>query len=341
MRLGNKPMQPFIFTLLCLTSLVSLVAFDAANARKRCACAQTIERGENFFSIKRSACAEIEYQEKSRHASAIERISKDKGKVTPKQIAKVATKKKQRYRLLQVPFSRPPNNSRYNLYALLSEPPECYSDTASWYAIFIRLLRRAYVDTGNVPPGSEYAIANALISNKQEILERGAQLGPDVIETLTLPEEQAEIFYKMLKGSSNSQSLLNFLHYEEKSLGHCKLNLIFMDPLLLEAVLDHPDAYRETSLLRDGIWEAVKRQEHAIQEHGQAAALELFKTRTDFRLELRDKMQLLLSRYDLLPLLNKKMFDYTLGSAGDYLFLVDPDTKAISRCRCPSKSIKL
>ncbi|SPN73933.1 hypothetical protein C10C_0790 [Chlamydia serpentis] len=334
-------MQPYIFTLLCLTSLVSLVAFDAANARKRCVCAQMIERSENFLSIKRSACAEIEYQERSRQTSAIEKISKDNGKVTPNQIAKVITKKKQKYRLLQVPFTRPPNNSRYNLYSLLSEAPEQYSNKTSWYSIFVRLLRHVYVDTGNVPPGSEYLVTDALISKKEEIIEGGPKLGPDIIETLTLPGKEAEILYKMLKGSSTSQPLLNFLHYEEKNLNQCKLNLIFMDPLLLEAVIDHPAAYQEISLLREGIWEAVKRQEHAIQEHGQAAALELFKTRTDFRLELRDKMQLLLSRYDLLPILNKKMFDYTLGSTGDYLFLVDPDSKAISRCRCPSKRIKL
>ncbi|AFS23209.1 hypothetical protein B600_1073 [Chlamydia psittaci VS225] len=58
-------------------------------------------------------------------------------------------------------------------------------------------------------------------------------------------------------------------------------------------------------------------------------------------MELRDKTQILLSQYDLLPLLNKKIFDFTLGNAGDYLYLIDPETGAVSRCRCSPKSNKL
>lgn len=334
-------MQPYIFTLLCLASLASLVAFDAANARKYSAYAQTIENHENFLTVRRAACAEVEYQEKIKKLAPIQKLPKDKETSTPNKVAQVATRKKQRYRLLKVPFSRPPNNSRYNLYALLTESPEEYNNPSSWYAIFVRLLKRAYVDPGIVPQGAEYAITNLLLSKKEEILEGASKYGPDILETLTLPTEEAEVFYTMLKGSPHAQSLLNFLHYEEKSLGGCKLNLIFMDPLLLEAVINHPLGCQELQSLRDGIWDAVKTQEEAIQQHGQAAALELFKTRTDFRLELRDKTQIILNQHGLVELLNKKLFDFTLGSAGDYLFLIDPQTKVVSRCRCSSKSSKL
>ncbi|WP_375793832.1 hypothetical protein O1W69_01900 [Chlamydia sp. 12-01] len=334
-------MQSYIFTLLCLASLVSMVSFDAVNARKRCVCSRIIENNENLFTAQRSACAEVEYQERSKKISAIEKISKDEEISSPKKTAKVATKKKRKYRLLKVPFSRPPNNSRFNLHALMQESPEYYADSASWHAIFIRLLKRVYVDTGCVPPGSEYAITEALLSKKAEILEGGKKFGPDVIETLTLPSQEADILYTMLRGSKTTQSLLNFLHYEEKAQGLIKLNLVFADPLLLEAVVDHPVAYQELEALRGGIWESVKRQEQSIQEHGEAAALELFKTRTDFRMELRDKTQVLLSQYDLLALLNKKVFDFTLGSAGDYIYLIDPETGAVSRCRCSPKSNKL
>ncbi|AAP05681.1 hypothetical protein [Chlamydia caviae] len=334
-------MQSYIFTLLCLASLVSMVSFDAVNARKRCVCSRIIENSETLFTAQRSACAEVEYQEKSKKISAIEKISKDEEISSAKKTAKVATRKKRKYRLLKVPFSRPPNNSRFNLYALMQESPEEYADPASWHAIFVRLLRRVYVDTGSVPPGSEYAITEALLSKRAEILEGGKMFGPDVIETLTLPSQEADILYTMLRGSKTTQSLLNFLHYEEKAQGLIKLNLIFADPLLLEAVVDHSVACQELEALRGGIWESVKRQEQSIQEHGEAAALELFKTRTDFRMELRDKTQVLLSQYDLLALLNKKVFDFTLGSAGDYIYLTDPETGAVSRCRCSSKSNKL
>ncbi|MEF9519629.1 hypothetical protein SBV45_01870 [Chlamydia crocodili] len=334
-------MQSYIFTLLCLTSLISMVSFDAVNARKRCVCSRIIESNENLFTAQRSACAEVEYQEKSKKISAVEKISKDEEIVSPKKTAKVATKKKRKYRLLKVPFSRPPNNSRFNLYALMQESPEHYADAASWHAIFVRLLKRVYVDTGCVPPGSEYAITEALLSKRAEILEGGKKFGADVIETLTLPSQEADTLYIMLRGSKKTQSLLNFLHYEEKSQGLIKVNLVFADSLLLEAIVDHPVACQELETFRGGIWESVKRQEQSIQEHGEAAALELFKTRTDFRMELRDKTQVLLSQYDLLPLLNKKIFDFTLGSAGDYIYLIDPETGAVSRCRCSPKSSKL
>ena len=158
-------MQPYIFTLLCLASLASLVAFDAANARKYSAYAQTIENHENFLTVRRAACAEVEYQEKLKKLAPIQKLPKDKETSTPNKVAQVATRKKQRYRLLKVPFSRPPNNSRYNLYALLTEPPEEYNNPSSWYAIFVRLLKRAYVDPGIVPQGAEYAITNLLLNH--------------------------------------------------------------------------------------------------------------------------------------------------------------------------------
>ncbi|CRH59108.1 Uncharacterised protein [Chlamydia trachomatis] len=75
----------------------------------------------------------------------------------------------------------------------------------------------------------------------------------------------------------------------------------------------------------------------AIKAYGQAAALEIFKTRTDFRTELQDKTQVILHRYDLLSLLNKKVFDYTLGTAGDYIFVVDPENEGVNRSRCVSR----
>ncbi|EPP36157.1 hypothetical protein CP10881SC42_0152 [Chlamydia avium] len=300
-----------------------------------------MESDENFLTAQRSACAEVEYQEKTKKIASVEKISKEVDSTVPKKIAKVATKRRRKYRLLNVPFSRPPNNSRFNLCALLQENPENYQDSASWHSIFIRLLRRVYVDTGCVPQGSEYVITEALLNKKEDIMQGGKKFGADVIETLTLPTHEAKILYTMLQGSKNVQPLLNFLHYEEKSQGYYKLNLVFMDPIFLEAVIDHPEAYKELESLRGGVWESVRRQEQSIQEHGEAAALELFKTRTDFRMELRDKTQILLSQYDLLPLLNKRIFDYTLGNAGDYIYLIHPETGIVSRCRCCSKTNKL
>lgn len=325
-------MQAYLFVLLCLTSLVSVVSFDAARARKHCLCVKISEGDEQLFSAQKSMHAEIAYRDKIKgQASSGEKES------IPKKTVNITTGKKHKLRLLSIPFSRPPNNSRFNLYAFLQESPEERANTVSWYAIFARLLKRVYVDAGQIPEGTEYKILEALLSKKEEILEGGSRLGEDTLSILTLPVTEAKLLYTILRGSKQAPSLLNFLCYEEKPKGYCKLNLLFADPLLLQAVVNHPEAYEKIRSAREEVWHAVKYQEQAIQEQGQAAALEFFKTRTDFRIELRDKIHILLSHYHLLDLLNKKLFDYTLGSAGDYAYLTHPETGEVIRSRCHSK----
>ncbi|EPP34511.1 hypothetical protein CP10139811_0664 [Chlamydia ibidis] len=330
-------MQSYMFTLLCLASLVSLVSFDAVNARKRHAYHIAIEKKESFLRAQHSACAEISYQNKVKRLNSGEKISKEKEVTSGDKFAKVSVTRKRKYRSLKVPFSQPPNNSRFNLYALLQESPEEYHNPVSWYSIFLRLLRLAYVDTQCIPPGTETKIIHSLLDRKAEIMEGAKVYGVDIIETLTLPLEEADLLYTVLKGSKKAQPLLNFLHYEEKQPKYCNLNLIFMDPLLLNAVVNHADAYRDIELCRRKIWDNVKMQEEMVKNSGQNAILDIFKTRTVFRAELQEKVQILLSRYDLLELAGSKVFDYTLGSAGDYIFLLDPDTGVPSRCLCQKK----
>lgn len=316
----------YIFTLLCLTSIVTMVSFDATTARKRCLCAQALDREENLFSMKKSLCADLKYKSQKTPAEKKEASSSRKEKT-------LQVKKKRRLRLLKVPFSRPPNNSRYNLYALLTEAPEKQKEDSSWHAIFLRLLTILYVDTGYIAKDAPKQLVSALLAQKDHILARAEQDGEEVLATLTLPEAEGRILYNLLRGTPKIPSLLHFVHYEKQQAP--KVNLLFASPEFLQAILVHPEAYQDILSLREQILSMAQHQEQEIQQQGQAAALDLFRTRTDFRMELRDRTQILLSQYNLLPILNKKIFDYTLGTEGNYFFLTDPETGIVHRCRCP------
>ncbi|WP_080141236.1 hypothetical protein [Chlamydia suis] len=324
----------FLFTLLCLTSLLTVVSLDAAGARRRVSYTQQVEKDEVVFSAQRSAISEVSYRDKNKRLSSL--MKREEGYSQEKERDSIIVRQK-RYRLLEVPFSRPPNNSRFNLHLFLKESPENYGDSLSAYAIFARLLHSLYVQSGVIPAGAEYRVMQALLDRKEIISTRARELGADCIETLVLPSEEAEWLYAMLKGAKGTRSLLHFLHYEEKNTNQGRLNLLFADPVILQAFVCDPNAYKELEQVRQEVWESARQQELAVKTYGQAAALEIFKTRTDFRTELQDKTQVILHRYNLLPLLNKKVFDYTLGSAGDYIFIVDPDNKEVARSRCVSR----
>lgn len=331
-------MQVYAVTLLCLTSLISIISFDAWCLRKRCEYVRVVERKEDFLTAQYSAYAESIYPDKVRSLASKVAITQSSQPSHEKKTVKISKKKKQQYRLLHVPFSRPPNHSRLNLYAFLSEQPDVREHSMSWYAIFSRLIKRVYVDTGHFPNEAPALVVNALLSKKEEILLAAQTLGEDSLSTIVFPGEVSDMIYRMLQGSDLYPSLLNFLQYEKKNAAQCKLNLFFMHSLLLEAVLNHPQAYRQIDALRKDILERVRYQEQEIQTYKQAAVLELFKTRTDFRKELQDQAQILLSQYDLLDVLNKKCFDYTLGSTGDYLFITNPYTHIDVRVKCSLKT---
>ncbi|MBQ8498939.1 hypothetical protein [Chlamydia sp.] len=324
----------FIFTLLCLTSLLTVVSFDAVGARKRIFYAKTLEKEEEMFSARESATSEIIYRGKNKRIASL--VKKEEHRVQNKERDSVTVRQK-RYRLLEVPFSRPPNNSRFNMYSFLKESPENYTDPASAYAIFARLLYTLYVQPGLIPQGAEYRVMHALLDQKDILIARARELGADSIETIVLPPEEAGWLYTMLKGTKTVRSLLHFLQYEEKNTNQGKLNLLFADPIILQAFINNSEAYVELERVRQEVWESARQQELAVKTYGQAAALEMFKTRTDFRVELQDKTQVILHRYDLLPLLNKKVFDYTLGTAGDFIFVMDPENERIIRSRCVSR----
>lgn len=326
-------MQVYMVTLLCLTSLISMVSLDAWYLRQRCSRLQTIERKEEFAIAKQSAYAETIYPDMVRQQStALKGLPVDyprKGKTI-----QILKKKKQAHRLLKVPFSRPPNNSRLNLMALFLEAPECRSEPSSWYAIFMRLLKRVYVDTGFFSEGDSYLVVQALLNKKEEILSGAQKWGEEVLATIVFDDSVQDIVYRMLQGSEQYPSLLNFLHYEKKTLNQSKINLFFAHPQLLEAVIHHQEAFQKICILRQEVWERVQQQEYKVQIKDPSLALEQFVTRTDFRKELQEKTQIILSEHNLLEVLNRKIFDYTLGSSGDYMFISDPYTQIESRVRC-------
>ena len=61
----------FLFTLLCLTSLLTVVSLDAAGARRRVSYTQQVEKDEVVFSAQRSAISEVSYRDKNKRLSSL------------------------------------------------------------------------------------------------------------------------------------------------------------------------------------------------------------------------------------------------------------------------------
>ncbi|WP_213358261.1 hypothetical protein [Chlamydiifrater phoenicopteri] len=332
-------MNAYLLTLLCLTSLIVVTTKDAVISRNQIILLRSSDYLEDIHSTARSALAEAKYSDYSKTVS-VPSIGRKKESIDTSKQPSSKSKKERKYSL-RVPFTRPPNNSRLNLYALLEETTEQRENLLSWYSIFLRFLNNAYVKTGVLNPGDEKFLVEALLEHKEKILQEAEEGVPDIIATLEFGDPTLQrCWYQMLKGTDQVPSILNYVNYSSKKSTAYKLNLLFMDPLLLEAIIDHSEAFDRLDALRSQVWVAVKQQEIAIKERGREALLEGFRNRTDFRIELKEKTESLLRGYYLIDLLDKKIFDYTLGSQGDFLFLVDSETGWVTRCRCSSTSKK-
>ncbi|WP_213318910.1 hypothetical protein [Chlamydiifrater volucris] len=330
-------MNAYLLTLLCLTSLIIITTKDAVMSRNQMVLLRSSDYLEDVHATAQSALAEAKYSDYSKTFSG----SSKGGKNTNPESKKSISVGKRRNYSLRVPFTRPPNNSRLNVYALLEEPPECRESHLSWYSIFLRFLRNAYVNSGVLPSGEDKILVETLLEKKEEILRKAEEGVPDVIATLEFDNPVLQkSWYQILKGTDQIPSILNYINYSSKKSSAYKLNLLFMDPLLLSAIVDNSEAFDRLDALRTQIWQTVKQQEIAVKERGREALLEGFRNRTDFRIELKEKTEGLLRDYYLIDLLDKKIFDYTLGSQGDFLFVVDSETGWITRCRCSSTSKK-
>lgn len=224
-------------------------------------------------------------------------------------------------------FARPPNNSRLNLYLLLHEEP--HKDyPLSLYETAARLMRILYGDAKFYTPNAEYRVLDFLIEHKETTKDFSY---PDELATMDLgePELQA-FFYCMLKGADERPSLLDFITFDKEGLTRerRKINLMFADHRLIEALLNNSQMTENLLAARAALWEEILDQE----AHRLERTKEECKGRNQIRNELiaAYKKILLEAGLDYEPQY-KWVFDLGLGHLGNILFIEDPKTGFVRR----------
>jgi hypothetical protein len=136
---------------------------------------------------------------------------KEKPPITTK---KTTPKRPKRSVSLKFNLSRPPNNSRLNLYLV-------FFGKDSWhYEIAARLIRNLYSGCPDFDslPGAEYQLLNALTAKKEKMTTLAF---PDELASIDLEHENLQhLLYFMLKGGTIKErhfpSFLNFVSFDLK-----------------------------------------------------------------------------------------------------------------------------
>lgn len=228
---------------------------------------------------------------------------------------------------LRVHQTRPPNNARLNVYALLYEIRGS-QDSFSLYEIAARLLRLLY---GELPafralPHAEYALLDELIRKREETL---TFTYPDALATLTFSDpELQKLWIALLKGTEGKPSLLNYLTFDRgNGRPPVKINLLFAPAPVLEALFNAPSLTQKLLLLRAPLVEEIFYQE----AHRLTLSKEEGKSRTLFKEELRKGYEALIQAEGLSDSAYHKWLDFSLGKMGTILYIEEPSTGYVHR----------
>ncbi|MEG0036833.1 MAG: hypothetical protein RSB82_00295 [Victivallaceae bacterium] len=338
-------MYPYLIAMLCLMNF-SVLIFNEIRVLTTYETLRKIEvRQDDLFEIRYSLKAEHAFNDFVEMISEKDDCKVEEAKTTEPihNLDFEEKSKKSTVKSLNIDFNRLPNNSRINLYGFLNEPEELRNNPASWYAILGRFLRKNYLEKPGFPINRinfEWDILNAILLQKARIISGEEKVDPDILGTLVFPNpELAEAVYLLLTGFDDNPSILNYLDYEVKKPGFCKLNFMFVDPLLLSAVIDHQEAFNKLRALQLKTLQEVRDREEEFLRNKSLKDKPFLKNRTCFKLELNESVSIILAEYDLLPILNKKLFEFTLGKPGDYIFLSNSDTGVVTRYCCVNKVV--
>lgn len=317
-------MTPYLFTLTflmmitCLTSSES-VRFHHSMIEKNIYASANQTRFEREELSCLSDLDEIRGQE-----------SEDPKKREPRKVKPPTTRAK-RYPALRINTARPPNNARLNLYALLhAEPNKNVPEEFSLYETCAALLRLLYSHASffHEVPRLEYVLLDALCQKKEQCVQFSS---PDELGSLVFEDPQLQaVFYRMLKGTKESDSLLDYITFDQqggKSQAR-KINLLFADPLILKAIFPKGQTAENLLARRELIW-----QEIAIQE---AKRNELKPEQCDGRRGFAVKIAQMLDEVLIADGFDSKkykgqVFDCTLGKSGTVLFHIDSETAGRTR----------
>lgn len=226
-----------------------------------------------------------------------------------------------RSRALGFNLDRPPNNSRLNFYQLAPMTP--------LYDVTARLIRQLYAGApffDKVPQAEERLLA-ALIAQKENSEKF---LFPDELANLKFDDEEIQtLFHLMLKGHDQRPSLLHFITFDKITStkgGSSKINFMFADERILRAVVDNDAAWEELVALRQKLLEEMIAQE----EKRQAKSEEKGKNRSEYKKQLTDAFDAIVANAGLSPNV-KSMFDFTLRTPGNVIFVTDEESGIVLR----------
>lgn len=249
----------------------------------------------------------------------------DQPKPNPKKKSSLSRK---RWRSLEFDEERPPNNSRLNLYLLLTDPKTDHP--LSTYNIAARLLRALYGEEPffNMAPQMENKILDELIIyHKDKVL---TFLFPDELSELKIRNQDAQkAFYKVLKGSIDEEedfpSLLYYVTLDNEK--HQKINFMFASQLLLEVIFEERQIYEPLLNWRDGMLKQMRKQEKESYTFSE----DDFWGRKEIKEELRVVMETALTGAGKDPNPYFALFDLSLGKKGNVLFITDEKSGRITR----------
>lgn len=250
--------------------------------------------------------------------------SQDEPEIKPKEPKPQKNQKSstpRRSRALGFNLDRPPNNARLNLYQLAPLTP--------LYDVTARLLRSLYKDApffDKVPQAEERLLA-ALIAKKEESEKF---LFPDELANLKFDDEEIQtLFHLMLKGHDQRPSLLHFITFDKITStkgGSSKINFMFADERILRAVVDNDAACNELLALREKVLEEMISQE----EKRLAKSEEKGKNRLEYKKQLTEAFDAIVANAGLSSNL-KPMFDFTLRTPGNVIFVTDEESGIVLR----------
>jgi hypothetical protein len=262
------------------------------------------------------------------HLEEFTENQKLKIKKKPVETIKQADPYVKKARALGVNAARPPNNARLNLYNLLFVEEKKGPEDFSYHETTARLICLLYQEEPFFQPGIEYKLLGALRAKHESIA-----FFEDVDQLLSLDFEDEFLqtaFFHMLKGTKTAPSLLNYVTLDkinDKAQAR-KINVLFADPLIIQAIFPNNNVAEKLIARRDAIWTDIEYQElHRLE-----STKEECKGRKDYGVEIKQGVEQALIEGGIDPKLYvSKVFDCTLGKPGSVIFLEDPRTGALLR----------
>lgn len=329
-------MFPYLLTFMYILSICVLSSAEVRRCYKLEVLNQIKKEEETLRYYVKSLTAEANYFDfvnvKSDSNNRDTRNFSEKAKNKPLASEKAAFRK--RNRSLNLDISRPPNNSRINLYAVLLEPEASREESLSWFSILSRLLVQKYLIKETLKeytPEDVNKLLLNIIKNKQKLLDLSLRNpSPDILFQLSLEDKKLSgLLNHLLIGGEDFPSLLCFLDCTpKKSVNFCKLNFLFLDSYILEAIFPKTSLLCALQEIQQKVFNEVLEREKDFKQSPSHQAL---KTRSEFKSELKEKVSKVLLDSGYNVLFEKNFFDFSLGKIGSYFLIKSAQEHSISR----------